>query len=44
MSGGGDAPEAADTVGAAKETGEQAWRLNEAQTYDNRPNQNNAWG
>lgn len=36
-----DAP---DVIGAAKETGEQAMRLNEAQTMANRPNQSNAWG
>ena len=41
-SGGGGNP--ADVVGAARETGEQARRLNEAQTAANRPNQNNAWG
>jgi len=41
-SGGGG--ETADVVGAAKETGEQARRLNEAQTFANRPDQNNAWG
>jgi hypothetical protein len=39
--GGGSSP---DVVGAARETGEQALRLNEAQTLANRPNQSNAWG
>ena len=39
--GGGDAP---DVIGAAKETGLQAQKLNEAQTVANRPNQQNAWG
>ena len=37
----GSAP---NVVGAARETGEQALRLNEAQTLANRPNQSNAWG
>ena len=41
MGKGADAP---DTIGAAQETGEQAIRLNEAQTAANRPNQSNAWG
>jgi hypothetical protein len=41
MGKGADAP---DTVGAARETGEQAIRLNEAQTRANRPNQSNPWG
>lgn len=41
---GGGSPKAADTVGAAKEQGEQARKLNEAQTYANRPNQSNPWG
>lgn len=40
----GSSPDAPDTVGAARETGEQARRLNEAQTWANRPNQRNAWG
>lgn len=35
---------APDVVGAARETGEQSFRLNEAQTAANRPNQTNAWG
>lgn len=41
MGKGADAP---DTVGAARETGQQAIRLNEAQTRANRPNQSNPWG
>lgn len=41
MGKGSDAP---DTLGAARETGEQAYRLNEAQTAANRPDQYNPWG
>lgn len=41
MGKGADTP---NVVGAAKETGEQAMILNEAQTQANRPNQTNAWG
>ena len=44
MGSGGGGADAPDTVGAARETGEQARRLNEAQTAANRPNQYNAWG
>ena len=44
MGKGGGGGDQADVVGAARETGEQARRLNEAQTAANRPNQNNAWG
>lgn len=36
--------EAPDTVGAAREQGEQARQLNAEQTRANRPNQYNAWG
>lgn len=41
MGKGADAP---NVIGAARETGEQAMRLNESQTTANRPNQYNAWG
>ena len=44
MASGGAQSSGADLVGQAKETGEAAQRLNESQTYANRPNQNNAWG
>lgn len=41
---GKSSPDAADTVGAAKEQGTQARILNAEQTRANRPNQSNAWG
>jgi len=37
-------PKPADTVGAAREQGQQASELNYEQTMANRPNQSNAWG
>ena len=40
----GKSADAPDTVGAAREQGQQAIRLNEAQTRANRPNQYNPWG